>query len=1422
MDKKTLLFALLLCCATLLHAQTYVPSEVTVSGKAPKGITIKNDALYIAFSGDNKVVKTSLDGKTQLLEITGLNSPFDVDCDNQGRIFVADKGSGTVKVYNSLGELQTSLSLTDISGNTVSGTLNGVTVDTEGKIYLAVGASSYNAVHVYDKDLKLIRILKSIASNTISGCDKFRVIRKVYFDNEGFMYIADQNTGLIKVASYTDDTVTPAFLIKKEGKDNKYNNVAGVVETSNGNLIISLDANKSLSGSVISYKGLYRFSATGIFVDNIGTPGSDEFGTPYGLAVDSNDNLYIADTGNNKVVMWKAADITAPVVSKLGLSNIVRSSVDLSLQTDEPAEVYWTIGDADAAPTVETVKQGDSFEITEANALVTKTLQVGSVTDKRIYLVLEDKIGNVSEVMATDLFTTDQPLAITSWFTLANMTNSVVIEANANESGTIYWIFKEDEVAPTTVEIENATGAVAHGYFNVTAGNRRTFDVSDLKEQRYHVYAFMKSGTADSPIVHTVTMPAGDAEKIYRRYYSFLTGDQPDYTNNEIMTRYQALRSLVLTARQKLPLYQCADDLEPYDYNTKCEDLRDLLGNVLLPLALNYQLQGPADEPNEDYHNPQLLQEILGLYAYLEKRGFVSGSGLGFGTDGPYLGLAGYFYANILMREELLRNGQWPTVSANMKWATRMVTDDTEGLDDDNKIWGALVEHNGSRADGVRSVYHNRLMTLACLTDDELTREDDLEYFRKTMEQNLKVGSAWDGFIKPDFTGYHHYGVWGNAYNIDALHTSCQMAMMLHDTDYAFSETAVNNLANSLLAFRQYSGKYDISRGLCGRFPNQLGTLLSNMPAFAYLYNVVEGDMRNRIGGAFCRLYDPNYSEVVAGTLKDVKCDIYFHGGMQSVQLMNALKAKNLTDNEISQSNCTYPYAAMQVHRRGEWMAAVKGYSKYVWDFETNGGQNWIGRNQSAGGLSLYATKDAEGVVSSSASGLGYNGWDWVHVPGATVLDMSVQDIVKEAKAFQWAKFSPQSFAGGVSLEGKHGLYSMIYDDIRQAYDYDNGRKWLGVKLTANKSYFFFDDEIVALGSAIKNTHDTYDAHTTLFQNELQDVNTPLYINGEAKTGVSVEETLSTDAPCYLTDAVGNGYVLPNANGLTVKRSVQSSVKDGNTDIATTGNYAKAWLDHGKASNGAYHYLIYVGGAEKVKSMSGAPELPYTVQQQDDKAHIVYHPAKKLKGYALFQAVEGLDDNYLSSVSVPCMAMLRETGAKNITLSVSNPELGFYPKGQFPYQVWSIDENKRFLDSEVQPVDVTLKGEWSVTVENPQVERISYDADKNTTTIRFNGKDAESLEVALTTSNMSGICSLPEAVSFTCYPNPFNEQLTIDFSSDMEGNHTIQLCDVSGRIVYSASLNGGNKAVVPTASLASGVYMLLIDGQMSGAKLMKK
>lgn len=1396
MNQKTLLLALFLCCTAFVGAQTYTLSDISIAGKAPKGITIKGDALYIAFSGDNKVVKTSLDGKNTLLTIDGLNSPFDVDCDDQGRIFVANRGAKNVKVFSADKQDLKTLSFTE--------NVNGVTIDKDGLIYVA----TVLAVHVYNADLSLKEQIASIST------DKFREVRKVYFDQSGKMYIVDKNTGVIKLSSYASGKGEVELLIKKEGTSS-FNHLAGIISTSNNNLIIS--AEDDYNGCLM---GLYRFTSNGAYIKdaNIGTPGGGgSFTAPYGLAIDTDDNLYVAD--GNAVKMWEASDITAPVISSLKIGNITRSTIDLSLQTDESATVYWIKDAANANPNTDAVKQGTRFEVSSANTLTTRTLTVGSVANQKIYLVLVDETGNESEVIATDAFTTGQDLALSYLFPLSKTINTVKMETVPNDNGTIYWMVTENAVSPSATDIENGTGAVAHNHTdNVVAGEKQFFDIENLTAKRYHAYAFLKSGNENSGIISSIIMPVGDAEKIYQRYLSLLTGNQPDYANEAIMTRYKAIRSSATTARQRLPSYQWEEGLPPFDLASNnigsSDQIRDILGNVLLPLALNYQIAGPANESNTDYHNAQTLEEILSLYTYLEKRGFVSGSALEFSTSGPYLGLAGYFYANILMREELQRAGQWKAVSDNMKWATRMVNPDDAN-------WAASVEHNGSRSDGVRTIYHNRLVTLACMTDEELTREDDLAYLTLALNVNMKANSAWDGFIKPDFTGYHHYGVWGNAYNIDALHTSCQMAMLLQSTPYALNGESIGNLANSLLAFRQYSGKYDISRGMCGRFPNQLSSLLSNMPAFAYLYEVLDGEIKSRIGGAFCRLYDPAYSFVIANTIKDTKSDIYFHGGMQTVQLMNTLKAKNLTDTEVSESNHTYPYAAMQVHRRDEWMAAVKGYTKYVWDFETNGEQNWLGRNQSAGGLSLYATKDAEGVVTSVASGLGYNGWDWVHVPGATVLNMSLDNIVAEAKAFEWAKFSPQYFSAGVSLEKKHGAYGMIYNDIRQAYDYNDGRKWIGVKLSANKSYFFFDDEIVALGSNIKNTHADYDAHTTLFQNQLADINTPLYMNGQSKTGINLKDVQSTNEPCYLTDVVGNGYVIPNAKGLNVERSHQISKQDRSYNNPTEGDYAKAWMDHEKETNGVYQYLIYVGGAEKVKTMSGTPTLPYTVQQQDENAHIVSHPQKKLKGYALFKAATAMMDNYIAATSKPCMAMLEETGDKAITISVSNPELGFYPEDKFPYQVWSIDKDKVYLDSEEQPVDITLKGEWEISGTSPKVEHINYNSDQNLTTLRFHGMDAESLEVKLTNKNATGITTTGK-VSFTCYPNPFTDSLTLNFEENTDGAHQIELCDIAGRIVYSTAWNGGKQLVVPTSSLSQGVYILLIDGQAFGGKLMKR
>lgn len=309
MCKKTLLLTFALSCITFINAQNYVLSDASVAGKAPKGIAIKGEALYVAFSGDNKVVKTSLDGKKTLLTIAeGLNLPYDVDCDGDGRIFVANQGSKEIRVYSADGVLQNSVSVKKMNGDVVGSAVSGITVGKDGKIYVAVGGSSYNAIHIYDGELNLLQVLDQMApDNGIAGCDKFRIVRKVFFDSKGTMYISDKNTGVIVVDFYDDNVVYPFSLIKKEGGANKYNNVAGMAETSDGNLIIALDADKKEGSNILSHKGVYCFSSEGVFLKTIGAADGSDYGMPYGLAVNADNDLYVADSNVNAVKIWKAA-----------------------------------------------------------------------------------------------------------------------------------------------------------------------------------------------------------------------------------------------------------------------------------------------------------------------------------------------------------------------------------------------------------------------------------------------------------------------------------------------------------------------------------------------------------------------------------------------------------------------------------------------------------------------------------------------------------------------------------------------------------------------------------------------------------------------------------------------------------------------------------------------------------------------------------------------------------------------------------------------------------------------------------------------------------------------------------------------------------------------------------------------------------
>jgi hypothetical protein len=65
------------------------------------------------------------------------------------------------------------------------------------------------------------------------------------------------------------------------------------------------------------------------------------------------------------------------------------------------------------------------------------------------------------------------------------------------------------------------------------------------------------------------------------------------------------------------------------------------------------------------------------------------------------------------------------------------------------------------------------------------------------------------------------------------------------------------------------------------------------------------------------------------------------------------------------------------------------------------------------------------------------------------------------------------------------------------------------------------------------------------------------------------------------------------------------------------------------------------------------------------------------------------------------------------------------------------------------------------------------------------------------------------SLDFNCYPNPFNENLNLEFNSGKSGKIYIQVIDIIGTQVYSLEADSSKKIILPFASLPSGIYTII-------------
>lgn len=297
----------------------------------------------------------------------------------------------------------------------------------------------------------------------------------------------------------------------------------------------------------------------------------------------------------------------------------------------------------------------------------------------------------------------------------------------------------------------------------------------------------------------------------------------------------------------------------------------------------------------------------------------------------------------------------------------------------------------------------------------------------------------------------------------------------------------------------------------------------------------------------------------------------------------------------------------IMIHKRDGYSAATRLSSEKTRSTESNAVQNKFG-SYVGFGMMLLTTPDS----SQNDDKLFF---DWGHLPGVTS-PADVEQITKSGTFIM----QNEDFVGGVS-DREYGAAVMRLN------------KW---HTTANKSYFFFDDCYVALGSGINTLSDN--VSTTVDQRHISD---SLKINGRE---YSECDGSFSDVSTVLAGSIG--YYFPHKETLNISfKEISARWSDiGNSNDTTLYNRRmfKAYKVHSKTSrNDTYEYVVFPNTTqEKLDSLDSRIEV---ISNTKD-VQAVYDKSSGV-GYVVFYKSGEcqITDEVKIAVDEACVIMLKNS-----------------------------------------------------------------------------------------------------------------------------------------------------------------------------------
>lgn len=254
--------------------------------------------------------------------------------------------------------------------------------------------------------------------------------------------------------------------------------------------------------------------------------------------------------------------------------------------------------------------------------------------------------------------------------------------------------------------------------------------------------------------------------------------------------------------------------------------------------------------------------------------------------------------------------------------------------------------------------------------------------------------------------------------------------------------------------------------------------------------------------------------------------------------------------------------------------------------------------------------------------------FDWYHYPGVTApyakrTERGVDNRTRNGDG--------AGFTGGVS-DGRYGVSVLTLDSAGTV---------------AQKSYFTFDEEMVALGAGIGSTGDA-EVHTTVNQAAAKPNAT---VDGRAVASGTAARSVG-DARWAYNDEVG--YVFASGQDVRVSNTTQTGSWEGQDPVSS--DAFTLYVDHGvRPEEGTYDYTVLPAAtSEEVEAYAADPAVQ--TLRNDVEVQAVRHGDLGVTMATFYTAGSvDLGDGRTLSVDEPAIVLLDESGETPV-VSVANPD----------------------------------------------------------------------------------------------------------------------------------------------------------------------